>query len=96
MVLPEHLHAIWRLPQGDADFPSLVTIGRILAAFAEASASAPAARPNGNVASADVTGNTVRDETDLARHVDYIHYNPVKHGWVSCLVDWLHSAAWLH
>jgi putative transposase len=27
----------------------------------------------------------------LARHVDYIHYNPVKHGWVSRAVDWPHS-----
>jgi putative transposase len=33
----------------------------------------------------------IRDESDLARHVDYIHYNPVKHGWVIQPVDWPHS-----
>ena len=33
----------------------------------------------------------IRDENDLARHVDYIHYNPVKHSWVSRAVDWPHS-----
>jgi putative transposase len=33
----------------------------------------------------------IRDENDLARHVDYIHYNPVKHGWVNSPVDWPHS-----
>ena len=33
----------------------------------------------------------IRDESDLARHVDYIHYNPVKHGWVTRPVDWPHS-----
>ena len=29
----------------------------------------------------------IRDETDLARHVDYIHFNPVKHGWVQQVAD---------
>lgn len=33
----------------------------------------------------------VRDEADLEQHVDYIHYNPAKHGWVSRPVDWPHS-----
>lgn len=33
----------------------------------------------------------IRDETDLERHVDYIHYNPVKHGWVTRAADWPHS-----
>ncbi|MDQ3268176.1 MAG: transposase [Pseudomonadota bacterium] len=33
----------------------------------------------------------IRGEIDLARHVDYIHYNPVKHGWVTRPVDWSHS-----
>ena len=33
----------------------------------------------------------IRDEIDLARHVNYIHYNPVKHGWVTRPVDWPHS-----
>jgi putative transposase len=32
--------------------------------------------------------HTIRDESDLARHVDYIHYNPVKHGLVSRVSDW--------
>ena len=33
----------------------------------------------------------IRDEIDLARHVDYIHYNSVKHGWATHPVDWPHS-----
>ncbi len=32
--------------------------------------------------------HTIRDERDLETHVDYIHYNPVKHGWVTRVVDW--------
>jgi putative transposase len=36
--------------------------------------------------------HTVRDETDFARHVDYVHFNPVKHGLVSRVRDWPHSS----
>jgi REP element-mobilizing transposase RayT len=36
--------------------------------------------------------HAIRDEADLARHIDYIHFNPVKHGLVSCARDWPHSS----
>jgi putative transposase len=36
--------------------------------------------------------HTIRDEDDFARHVDYIHYNPVKHGLVRRVADWPHSS----
>jgi putative transposase len=36
--------------------------------------------------------HVIRDETDLTRHVDYIHYNPVKHGHVDRACDWPHSS----
>lgn len=36
--------------------------------------------------------HTIRDERDFARHVDYIHYNPVKHGYVIRVQDWPHSS----
>jgi putative transposase len=35
--------------------------------------------------------HTLRDEADFARHVDYIHFNPVKHGYVRRARDWPHS-----
>ncbi|MHC1697950.1 MAG: transposase [Geobacteraceae bacterium] len=35
--------------------------------------------------------NTVQDEDDLRRHLDYLHYNPVKHGLVANVADWPHS-----
>jgi putative transposase len=34
----------------------------------------------------------IRDDADLERHVDYIHFNPVKHGHVARVVDWRHSS----
>ena len=33
----------------------------------------------------------IRDDRDFRRHIDYIHYNPVKHGYVSKVVDWPYS-----
>src|SRR5437868_10046390 len=36
--------------------------------------------------------HTLRDETDLVRHIDYIHFNPVKHGHVTRVVDWPYSS----
>ncbi|MGH7928248.1 MAG: REP-associated tyrosine transposase, partial [Candidatus Binatia bacterium] len=36
--------------------------------------------------------HTVRDEEDLRAHVDYIHYNPVKHGLVTCVREWPYSS----
>jgi putative transposase len=36
--------------------------------------------------------HAIRDDADLARHVDYIHFNPVKHGYVSKVRDWPHSS----
>jgi len=36
--------------------------------------------------------HTIRDDTDFERHVDYIHFNPVKHGLVTRVRDWPHSS----
>jgi len=36
--------------------------------------------------------HVIRDDADLVRHIDYIHFNPVKHGLVSCVHDWPHSS----
>jgi len=36
--------------------------------------------------------HTIRDENDFARHIDYIHINPVKHGYVTRVGDWPHSS----
>ena len=34
----------------------------------------------------------IRDDADFERHVDYIHFNPVKHGWAQRAADWPHSS----
>ena len=95
VVLPEHLHAIWSLPPGDADYPmrwSLIKAGfsRRLAKGEHIRASRQAKRERG-IWQRRYWEHQIRDEVDLARHVDYIHFNPVKHGWVTHPVDWPHS-----
>ena len=95
VVLPEHLHAIWRLPPGDADYPlrwSLIKSGfsRQMAAGEQISPSRVAKRERG-LWQRRYWEHQIRDENDLARHVDYVHFNPVKHGWVTRAVDWPHS-----
>jgi putative transposase len=95
VVLPEHLHAIWRLPSGDADFP--LRWSQIKAGFSrrlpgdERIGSSRQARRERGIWQWRYWEHQIRDDHDLARHVDYIHYNPVKHGRVQRPVDWPYS-----
>jgi putative transposase len=95
VILPEHLHAILTLPTGDADFPgrwrrikSRFTIG----ALAARAVAARDARGEYNIWQKRYWEHTIRDDTDFARHADYIHFNPVKHGLVARPADWPHSS----
>ena len=94
-VLPDHLHAIWKLPDGDANFSlrwSLIKAGfsRGLALNAPRSDSKLARRERG-LWQRRYWEHAIRDDRDLERHVDYVHFNPVKHGYVSKVADWPYS-----
>ena len=95
-VLPDHLHAVWSLPPNDANFSlrwSVIKSGftRGLAGDAQRSSSKVARRERG-IWQRRYWEHAIRDDVDLARHVDYIHFNPVKHGYVSQVCDWPHSS----
>jgi putative transposase len=99
-VLPDHLHAIWSLPQGDAGFPERWRL--IKRAFSRALPS-PSVRSASKVAKRDkgiwqrrYWEHAIRSDEDLVRHVDYIHYNPVKHGLVPRVRDWRYSSFHAH
>lgn len=86
VVLPEHLHAIWKLPEGDADYPmrwSLIKSGfsRGLEKTEFIRASRVSKRERG-IWQRRYWEHQIRDELDFEKHADYIHYNPVKHGYV--------------
>lgn len=95
-ILPDHLHAIWSLPSGDPDFASRwmrikANFARGLPVSAARSVSKVAKREKGTW-QRRYWEHAVRDERDFERHVDHIHYNPMKHGLVPRVVDWPHSS----
>lgn len=95
VILPDHLHAIWTLPAGDADYPT--RWGLIKAGFSRNLS--PGERRSPSRQSKGERGiwqrryweHQIRSDDDLSRHVDYIHFNPVKHGYVPNAVEWPHS-----
>jgi putative transposase len=95
-VLPDHLHAVWELPPGDSDYSrrwNLIKGGfsRGLPKVMDRSDSKVAKREKG-IWQRRFWEHSIRDEIDLERHVQYIHYNPVKHGLVKRVADWPHSS----
>ena len=95
-ILPDHLHAIWTLPNDDLDFSTrwnLIKGGfsRGLPAAPDRSSSKRAKREKG-IWQRRFWEHAIRDENDLVRHIDYIHFNPVKHGHVDRVADWLFSS----
>jgi putative transposase len=95
VILPDHLHAIWTLPSGDSDFSGRWK--RIKAYFTHrlVAAGVPVKRHrNGEYAlwQRRFWEHTIRDEIDFERHVNYIHFNPLKHGLVSRVRDWPYSS----
>ena len=96
VVLPEHIHAIMTLPANDSDFAkrwSLIKAGfsRQLPKFEKISHSR-AQKGERGIWQRRYWEHLVRDDVDLKRHIDYIHYNPVKHGHVPSPVDWPYSS----
>ncbi len=95
VVLPEHLHAIFTLPEGDADFPGRWRRIKSRFTLAVLATGQPAPRDHrGEYAiwQKRYWEHTIRDDNDLTRHIDYIHKNPVKHGLVTNPHDWPHSS----
>ena len=95
VVLPEHLHVALTLPEGDANFS--IRLSLIKRRFTEAvvrSGVRIPRHPNGEYAlwQRRFWEHTIRDERDFERHIDYIHFNPIKHGLVARVRDWPHSS----
>jgi putative transposase len=96
VVLPDHVHVIWTMPEGDADYASRWRL--IKSSFSRALPSGErvstsrAKKGERGIWQRRYWEHTLRDESDYARHVDYIHFNPVKHGHVRRVRDWPHSS----
>jgi putative transposase len=99
-LLPDHLHAVWSLPAGDFNYPARwkkikadFTAKWLAAGNVETLVSA-SRRSKGErgVWQRRYWEHLIDDETDLENHVDYIHYNPVKHGYANRPWDWPYSS----
>ena len=95
VVLPEHMHCIFSLPEGDSDFSlrwRLIKSGfsRSLPKTEYLSSVRKASGERG-IWQRHYWEHLIRDDDDYQRHVDYVHVNPVKHGYVERVQDWPYS-----
>jgi len=94
-ILPDHLHAIWTLPEADSDFAqrwSSIKSGFSRGLPAEPRSGSKRARREKGIWQRRYWEHIIRDDADLIRHIDYIHFNPVKHGLVTRVADWPYSS----
>jgi putative transposase len=96
VVLPDHLHCLWTLPPDDADFPGrwrAIKIGFVKELPAdEPRSSVMARRGERGIWQRRYWEHTSRDDRDFSAHMDYVHFNPVKHGFVEHPADWPYSS----
>lgn len=90
-VLPEHLHCIWRLPTGDADYSMRWRLFK--SQFSKSLPTSIDTRKGRRKGERGIWQrrfweHSIRDDEDLDRHIDYIHWNPVKHGLANKPEDW--------
>ena len=99
VLLPDHIHCIWRLPENDSNFSK--RWGLIKATFTKQNKARLHNEKWMNQSKDNHHESTIwqrrfwehqiRDDDDFEKHVDYIHFNPVKHGYVDRVYDWSFS-----
>ena len=95
VVMPDHMHILMELPDGDSDYPLRV---RLIKAYftkslpqTEAINSTRLSKGERGIWQRRYWEHQIRDQQDLNNHIDYIHINPVKHGYVKNPIDWAFS-----
>ena len=104
VLLPDHLHCVWTLPDGDADFSTRwMKIKRAVSLACREIYHRPDLVSTSKFKHRESTiwqrrfwEHHIRNENDFARHVDYIHFNPVKHGHAQNAIDWPYSTFHRH
>lgn len=96
VVLPDHIHCIWTLPPNDADFSTRWRL--IKSGFSrgipktEYRSKVRMALGERGIWQRHYWEHCIRDELDYQRHVDYVHVNPLKHGYVRRVSEWPYSS----
>ncbi len=99
VLLPDHLHCIWTLPADDADFGlRWALIKRFVSKHCATELHQADLMTDSKLRRNELTiwqrrfwEHQIRDDQDFNAHLDYIHYNPVKHGYVVKVADWEYS-----
>jgi putative transposase len=99
-LLPDHIHTIWKLPEGDANYSlRWREIKRLFTKAylhevgpGEARNASRQKRGEAAVWQRRFWEHTISDEIDLENHIDYLHYNPIKHGYVKKASEWQWSS----
>lgn len=100
VLMPNHLHCLWRLPPDDIDYSARWScIKRAFSKRWVAAGGDPLAVSRARQKHREYGiwqkrfwEHKIRDESDLIHHVNYIHYNPVKHGFARCPHLWPYSS----
>jgi putative transposase len=96
VIIPDHLHCTWQLPKGDANFSTRWHL--IKAHFSqsinkgEIFNKSRQKKGERGIWQRRFWEHLIRDDKDYANPVEYIHYNPVKHGYADHVVDWKYSS----
>jgi putative transposase len=95
-VLPELIHAVWTLPPGDSNYPERwrrikhdFSIGLPVS---EKLSSSQHFKHEKGIWQRRFWEHFIRDEDDFERVINYIYFNPVKHGWCESVKDWRYSS----
>ena len=104
VLLPDHLHCIWTLPQGDADFSTrwrliktyfsrhIGFVGWVEERNPTKKTTSRLRKNEKSIWQRRFWEHLIRNNEDFRRHVEYIHYNPVKHGLTKAPCDWDYSS----
>jgi putative transposase len=104
VLLPDHVHTVWTLPEGDANFSvRWQTIKRMVSHQCKDLLHKPEYMTSSKIKHGENTlwqrrywEHQIRSDKDFENHVDYIHYNPVKHRLVERVEDWPYSTFHKH
>lgn len=95
VVLPDHMHCVIELPQGDNDFAIRWRLIKLLFSRGivdtEYRSATRKRRRERGIWQRRYWEHLIRDERDYQAHMDYVHFNPVKHGLVKRVKDWPYS-----
>lgn len=100
VLLPDHIHCLWTLPESDSDY---ATRWRLIKSYVTKHAAKSLGlngtvtasrqkRQEGNLWQRRFWEHLIRDEADFTNHCDYIHYNPVRHGLCCTPQEWKFSS----